>query len=50
MTERAFVLLPLLEIAPDATIPGRGRAADWLAACADQNVAVLPPPAAAVNA
>jgi len=50
MAERGFVLLPLLEIAPDATIPGRGRAADWLAACADQSVAVLPPPAAAVNA
>ena len=50
MTERGFVLLPLLEIAPDATIPGRGRAADWLAGCADQSVAVLPPPAAAVNA
>jgi 2-amino-4-hydroxy-6-hydroxymethyldihydropteridine diphosphokinase len=50
MHERGFVLLPLLEIAPDATIPGRGRAADWLAACADQNVAALPPPAAAANA
>jgi len=50
MTERAFVLLPLLEIAPAALIPGRGRAADWLAACADQLVTVLPPPAAAVNA
>jgi len=50
MTARAFVLLPLLEIAPDAVIPGRGRAADWLAACADQQVTVLPPPAAVVNA
>jgi 2-amino-4-hydroxy-6-hydroxymethyldihydropteridine diphosphokinase len=50
MTERGFVLLPLLEIAPDTTVPGRGRAADWLDACADQSVAVLPPPAAAVNA
>ena len=50
MHERGFVLLPLLEIAPDATIPGRGRAADWLAGCADQNIAVLPPPAAAANA
>ena len=50
MHERGFVLLPLLEIAPDATIPGRGRAADWLSACADQNVAALPPPAAAANA
>jgi 2-amino-4-hydroxy-6-hydroxymethyldihydropteridine diphosphokinase len=50
MHERAFVLLPLMEIAPDTVIPGRGRAADWLAACADQNVSALPPPAAAVNA
>jgi 2-amino-4-hydroxy-6-hydroxymethyldihydropteridine diphosphokinase len=50
MHERAFVLRPLLEIAPDTLIPGRGRAADWLAACADQAVSPLPPPAAAVNA
>jgi len=50
MHVRGFVLLPLLEVAPDAVIPGRGRAADWLAACADQQVTVLPPPAAAVNA
>jgi len=50
MHERAFVLLPLLEIAPDAAIPGRGRAADWLASCGDQSVSALPPPAAAVNA
>ncbi len=50
MHERAFVLRPLLEIAPDATIPGLGRAADRLACCADQPVAPLPPPAAVVNA
>jgi 2-amino-4-hydroxy-6-hydroxymethyldihydropteridine diphosphokinase len=50
MHERGFVLRPLLEIAPDTVIPGRGRAADWLAGCIDQNVSVLPPPAAAVNA
>jgi 2-amino-4-hydroxy-6-hydroxymethyldihydropteridine diphosphokinase len=31
MTERAFVLLPLAEIAPDALIPGHGRVADCLA-------------------
>lgn len=41
MQERGFVLLPLLEIAPDAVIPGHGRAADWLAACADQSVVVV---------
>ena len=28
--ERAFVLLPLAEIAPDAEIPGRGRVAELL--------------------
>ncbi|OYW38945.1 MAG: 2-amino-4-hydroxy-6-hydroxymethyldihydropteridine diphosphokinase [Hydrogenophilales bacterium 12-61-10] len=50
MTERGFVLLPLLEIAPDTVIPGHGRAADWLARCNDQHVLPLLPPAAAVNA
>ena len=30
--ERAFVLLPLAEIAPDAIVPGRGRVADLLTA------------------
>ncbi len=29
--ERAFVLLPLVEIAPETGIPGQGRAADLLA-------------------
>jgi len=38
MHERAFVLVPLLEIAPDASIPGKGRAAALLAACKDQEV------------
>lgn len=28
MLERAFVLVPLVEIAPDAMVPGSGRAAD----------------------
>jgi 2-amino-4-hydroxy-6-hydroxymethyldihydropteridine diphosphokinase len=31
MHERAFVLVPLLEIAPEIVIPGRGPAAHWLA-------------------
>lgn len=39
--ERAFVLVPLAEIAPALHIPGRGRVADLLAACADQRVAPL---------
>ena len=36
MHERAFVLRPLTEIAPEASIPGRGKARDLLAACAAQ--------------
>ena len=38
MHERAFVLAPLLEIAPEANIPGRGRAADFLSNVADQAI------------
>ena len=30
MLERAFVLVPLAEIAPDAVVPGGGRIADLL--------------------
>jgi len=36
--ERAFVLYPLLEIAPDVVIPRRGPARDWLAQCANQPI------------
>ena len=39
MGERAFVLLPLLEIAPDACIPGHGPARALLAGVADQAIA-----------
>jgi 2-amino-4-hydroxy-6-hydroxymethyldihydropteridine diphosphokinase len=39
--ERAFVLSPLVEIAPDCVIPGRGPAADCFAACADQAIEQL---------
>jgi len=38
MHERAFVLAPLAEIAPDIAIPGKGRAGALLEACADQKV------------
>lgn len=48
MTERAFVLLPLTEIAPDLTIPGHGRAADWIASCASQSVTPINLPKHAV--
>ncbi|HEV3241445.1 MAG TPA: 2-amino-4-hydroxy-6-hydroxymethyldihydropteridine diphosphokinase [Casimicrobiaceae bacterium] len=39
MHQRAFVLRPLLEIAPAATIPGRGAARAWLRAVRDQRIA-----------
>ena len=35
---RAFVLAPLIEIAPDSRIPGRGSAAAWRAAAAMQRI------------
>ena len=38
MHERAFVLLPLLEIAPDAVLPGRGAARSFLPAVAGQDI------------
>lgn len=38
MHQRAFVLVPLLEIAPDAVIPGLGAARDYVAATADQAI------------
>jgi len=41
MHERAFVLAPLVEIAPDCVIPGMGPAADWLARCANQSIVRL---------
>ncbi|HUQ77196.1 MAG TPA: 2-amino-4-hydroxy-6-hydroxymethyldihydropteridine diphosphokinase [Burkholderiales bacterium] len=43
MHERAFVLQPLIEIAPDLSIPGRGDAAAWLRRCADQKVERVAP-------
>lgn len=41
--QRAFVLLPLLELAPDCVIPGRGPARDWLPGCSDQAIEKLGP-------
>jgi 2-amino-4-hydroxy-6-hydroxymethyldihydropteridine diphosphokinase len=38
MHERAFVLRPLVEVAPQAMIPGRGSAAACLDACKEQRV------------
>jgi 2-amino-4-hydroxy-6-hydroxymethyldihydropteridine diphosphokinase len=39
--ERAFVLVPLAEIAPGIVVPGRGRVVDLCAAVASQRVAKL---------
>ena len=39
--ERAFALLPLLDVAPDAVIPGRGPARDALAAMATDDIHAL---------
>jgi len=41
MHERAFVLAPLVEIAPDCVIPDLGPAAAWLDRCTDQSVTRL---------
>lgn len=42
MHERAFVLAPLVEIAPGVAVPGLGRASDLLERCRDQRVTRLP--------
>jgi len=42
MHERAFVLRPLAEIAPDAEIPGKGKAGDLLRFCEAQTVERMP--------
>ncbi|MFH1493815.1 MAG: 2-amino-4-hydroxy-6-hydroxymethyldihydropteridine diphosphokinase [Pseudomonadota bacterium] len=42
MHERAFVLMPLTEIAPDCIIPGHGLALECLALCTDQALERLP--------
>ena len=41
MHERAFVLQPLVEIAPAACVPGRGLARELLAGCAGQRIEKL---------
>jgi 2-amino-4-hydroxy-6-hydroxymethyldihydropteridine diphosphokinase len=41
MLERAFVLRPLLDIAPAIVVPGRGRAASFVSAVAKQVIARL---------
>lgn len=41
MHQRAFVLAPLLDVAPDCDIPRYGSASSLLAACADRDEVVL---------
>lgn len=41
MTQRAFVLLPLLQIAPNLRIPGLGSAQQFVADVADQRIKPL---------
>lgn len=43
MAQRAFVLVPLVEIAPAITIPGIGAAADLLVAVAGQPITLIGP-------
>lgn len=42
MLERAFVLVPLLEIAPDVAVPGAGPAQQFAAAVAGQQITRIP--------
>lgn len=42
IAEREFVLRPLLEIAPDLEIPGRGTVADLLRACPRLSCPLIP--------
>ena len=48
VTSRRFVLVPLLELAPDLTVPGAGRAADALARLGDDAGVRLAGPALSV--
>ncbi|XLZ69330.1 2-amino-4-hydroxy-6-hydroxymethyldihydropteridine diphosphokinase [Massilia sp. SR12] len=41
MHQRAFVLMPLLELAPDAVLPGLGLAANFADSVADQGITRL---------
>jgi 2-amino-4-hydroxy-6-hydroxymethyldihydropteridine diphosphokinase len=48
--QRAFVLLPLLEIAPNCVIPGVGAARRWLPSCDDQGITRIDFPLSASRA
>jgi 2-amino-4-hydroxy-6-hydroxymethyldihydropteridine diphosphokinase len=50
VTSRRFVLVPLLELAPDLVVPGAGRAAEALAALGDAGAVRRAGPPLAVDA
>ncbi|TMH27989.1 MAG: 2-amino-4-hydroxy-6-hydroxymethyldihydropteridine diphosphokinase [Betaproteobacteria bacterium] len=43
MHERAFVLRPLADVAPELSIPGRGAVSEWLPRVVDQRVEKIEP-------
>jgi 2-amino-4-hydroxy-6-hydroxymethyldihydropteridine diphosphokinase len=43
MHQRAFVLRPLNDVAPDAVIPGLGRVVEWLPRVAEQRIQRVSP-------
>jgi 2-amino-4-hydroxy-6-hydroxymethyldihydropteridine diphosphokinase len=49
VTSRRFVLVPLLELAPELVVPGAGRAADALAALGDEGAVRRAGPPLAVD-
>jgi 2-amino-4-hydroxy-6-hydroxymethyldihydropteridine diphosphokinase len=49
VTSRRFVLVPLLELAPELVVPGAGRAADALAALRDEGAVRRAGPPLAVD-
>jgi 2-amino-4-hydroxy-6-hydroxymethyldihydropteridine diphosphokinase len=50
VTSRRFVLVPLLELAPDLVVPGAGRAADALAVLGEEGDVRRAGPPLAVDA
>ena len=50
VTSRRFVLVPLLELAPELVVPGAGRAADALAALGDEGAVRTAGPPLSVDA
>ena len=49
ITQRAFVLMPLLEIAAQTVIPGKGPAQDYLQNLQDQTIVKIEGPTSSLN-